>query len=111
MIVDSLVAKEDVGRQSATELAQQNGFGQDTFLKLLVTQLKNQDQTNPVENEEFLAQMAQFTSLEQMVELNKSMKSFSSAAVRSDAVSMLGKDVTISVAADALVGGENAENI
>lgn len=45
----------------------------DAFLRLLTTQLANQDPLNPMEDREFIAQLAQFTSLEQMQELNKTM--------------------------------------
>jgi flagellar basal-body rod modification protein FlgD len=41
-------------------------LGQDTFLRLLTTQLQNQDPTNPVSNEQFVAQLAQFSQLEQL---------------------------------------------
>lgn len=45
----------------------------DAFLKLLVTQLRHQDPLNPVEDKEFIAQMAQFSTLEQVQNLNKTM--------------------------------------
>jgi len=51
---------------SAVSSAGTTSLGQDTFLKLLTTQLQNQDPTNPVSNEEFVAQLAQFSSLEEL---------------------------------------------
>lgn len=45
-------------------------LGQDAFMKLLVTQLKNQDPLAPTDNQEFIAQLAQFSSLEEMEQLN-----------------------------------------
>jgi flagellar basal-body rod modification protein FlgD len=46
-------------------------LGSDVFLRLLVTQLQSQDPTNPVENEDFVAQLAQFTTLEQTTNTNE----------------------------------------
>jgi flagellar basal-body rod modification protein FlgD len=43
--------------------------GKDQFLQLMVAQLKNQDPINPVKNEDFLAQLASFSSLEQLVSI------------------------------------------
>ena len=47
-----------------------NIMGKDDFMKLLITQLQNQDPTAPVDDKEFIAQLAQFSSLEQMQEMN-----------------------------------------
>jgi flagellar basal-body rod modification protein FlgD len=47
-------------------------LGKDAFMKLLVSQLQNQDPINPQSNENFIAQLAQFSSLEQMENLNDS---------------------------------------
>ena len=49
-----------------------NALDKDAFLKLLVTQMQNQDPLSPMEDREFIAQMAQFSSLEQMQNLNTS---------------------------------------
>lgn len=49
-------------------------MNKDAFLNLLVTQLRNQNPLQPMEDKEFISQMAQFTSLEQMQNMNKTMK-------------------------------------
>ncbi len=48
-------------------------MGKDQFLNLLVIQLKNQDPMNPLDSQDFAAQLAQFSSLEQLTQLNDSM--------------------------------------
>ena len=49
-------------------------LGQNDFLKLLVTQLQNQDPLKPIDNQDFIAQTAQFSQLNQMTELVSLMK-------------------------------------
>jgi flagellar basal-body rod modification protein FlgD len=54
-------------------------LGQDAFLKLLTTQLANQDPLKPQDNGEFIAQLAQFSSLEKLTSIETSMKDLSAA--------------------------------
>ena len=54
-------------------------LGQDAFMKLLTTQLANQDPLKPQDNGEFIAQLAQFSSLEKLTSIETSMKELSAA--------------------------------
>jgi len=65
-IMDTYGIQKDKGVQQADDL------NKDAFLSLLVTQMQYQDPLEPAKNEDFLAQMAQFSSLEQMQNLNTS---------------------------------------
>ena len=54
-------------------------LGQDAFLKLLTTQLANQDPLKPQDNGEFIAQLAQFSSLEKLTSIETSIKELATA--------------------------------
>lgn len=75
----------------------QKGLGKDDFLKLLAAQLQYQDPMNPMSNTEFIAQMAQFSALEQMYNLNNSFRLLQQelqGTIMLQAVSLIGKEVT-----------------
>lgn len=59
---------------SAAASSRTDGLGRDAFLQLLVTQLRNQDPLQPIENGEFLAQLAQFSSLEKLTDIETSIQ-------------------------------------
>jgi flagellar basal-body rod modification protein FlgD len=65
---------------------------QDEFLNLLVHQLQNQDPLNPMDNQEFAVQLAQFSSLGQLTEINQKMEG-SGASSASSLASYLGNEV------------------
>ncbi|MBN2618880.1 MAG: flagellar hook assembly protein FlgD [Spirochaetales bacterium] len=83
----------------------QQDMGKDEFLKILITQLQNQDPTKPMEDKEFIAQMAQFSSLEQMKNLNTEFSKVSSQLAGNQVVSLLGKNVTLQGAGGVAITG------
>lgn len=71
-------------------------LGKDDFLTLLVTQLSHQDPMNPMEDTQFTAELAQFSSLEQLTEISAGVDTLNKGTERQDmltAVSFIGKDV------------------
>ena len=73
MYVNTVGSVDDLLRQRNGEAKDSSRLGKDEFLKLLITQLKHQDPVNPVDDKEFIAQLAQFSSLEQMQNLNTNL--------------------------------------
>lgn len=87
------------GRIASKEL------GKDDFLKLLMAQMTNQDPTSPMENTEFIAQMAQFTSLEQMTNMSQNFEKMASMINSSEAQNMIGRSVQIDLGAEQTTTG------
>jgi flagellar basal-body rod modification protein FlgD len=72
-----------------------SALGKDDFLKILITQLSHQDPTQPMEDKEFIAQMAQFSSLEQITNMNEGMSKVADLIASSQAMNLLGRIVDI----------------
>lgn len=71
-------------------------LGKDDFLKILIAQLQNQDPTNPMQDTEFIAQMAQFSALEQTINLTKAFEKFAETQNESQLIqynSFVGRNV------------------
>jgi flagellar basal-body rod modification protein FlgD len=72
-----------------------NSLGKDDFLRLLIVQLENQDPTRPVDDKEFIAQLAQFSSLEQITEMNSALTNLIANYKTNLSYSLLGKKVDV----------------
>jgi len=71
-----------------------NGLTSDTFLKLLIAQLQNQDPTAPVGNDELLQQLSSMRSLQSNIELSDTLKAFNNNQQVASGAAFLGKVVT-----------------
>ena len=78
----------------------------DAFLKLLVAQLKYQDPMNPAEGTEFVAQTAQFTTVEKLTDLVEVQQQMLTAQLTLGAANLVGKDVTYLDASGSPVSGK-----
>ncbi len=93
--LDALTNSYQSNEKSKAE--KEDALGTDAFLKMLVAQLQNQDPLNPMDGTDFSAQLAQFSQLEQLMNLNTSMDSLAnsfSTDSEKDLVSYIGKQVT-----------------
>ena len=86
-------------------------LGKEDFLKLLVEQLKNQDPLNPMESTEFTSQLAQFSSLEQLTNMNESLEYlqlYQSSINNAQAVGFIGK--TVKATGDSIIVKDGSSN-
>lgn len=89
-IQNGQVIAEATPTTKASTVRGSSELGKDAFLQLLTAQMQNQDPLNPSSDTEFIAQLAQFSSLEQMQNLNVSMSN-------QNAFGLVGKNVIINV--------------
>ena len=75
----------------------------DSFLKLLVAQMKNQDPTNPMDSTQYVAQLASFSQVEQSVQMNSKLDQMLQTSALAQADSIIGRTVT---SADGAISGK-----
>jgi len=95
MSIAGLGSVTSTGKEFST--IQSQTLDKDDFLSLLITQLQHQDPLNPTDSVEFTAQLAQFSSLEQLGNVNANLiqlQNFQASINNSQAVSLIGKEIT-----------------
>ncbi|MBD3176257.1 MAG: flagellar hook assembly protein FlgD [Armatimonadia bacterium] len=92
MLVNNVGASTSTGSDFMTEETL-NQLGRNEFLTLLVTQLQNQDPLNPEKDTEFIAQLAQFSQLQETRNLAEATREASLLSVASSAAGMIGRGV------------------
>ncbi len=98
---------------SQSSVTAKKELGKDDFMNLLIAQLKNQDPLNPMKDTEFIAQLANFSSLEQVSNMNKNLEEFLKQQQYQNsvaAVSMIGKEITSVDGEKGIVSGINMED-
>ncbi len=79
------------------ETSGNDSLGKDAFLKILFAQLQNQDPLSPMDDKEFIGQMATFSSLEQLTNMNQTLEKFVDSASQANLIAFsefVGKEVT-----------------
>ncbi|HTN54284.1 MAG TPA: flagellar hook capping FlgD N-terminal domain-containing protein [Anaeromyxobacter sp.] len=112
-VISSLSSLPQVsdGLTTSTTSTASNDLGKDAFLKLLTTQLQNQDPLNPTDDKEWIAQLAQFSSLEQLQNLGTKLDSLvtgQSSSTELNATSLVGKQVLFNASKVGLVQGSTS---
>lgn len=102
MAVD-LIGGGTTAQQQSVDL-QQSTLGQEEFLRILLSQLQYQDPLKPMDNQQFLAQMAQFSSLAQTSQLNDRIDSLLSIQASTQSIGLIGKTVEIQTSSNQEVG-------
>ena len=87
------------GQSSVASMMHEDNLDKDAFLKLLLTELRYQDPISPMADKEFISQLAQFSSMEELQNLNNSLNYFLGAQMQlsflSQGASLMGKEVEI----------------
>lgn len=83
---------------------QSAGIGMEDFLKILMTQLTYQDPLKPMDNQQFMAQMAQFTTLEQTQQLNEKTQQLITNQAALQSVGLIGHAVDFTTASGQVSG-------
>ena len=95
----NIQSNTNISNKNINDSKKVDDLGKDAFLKLMITQLQNQDPLNPAKNEDFIAQLAQFSSVEGIQNINSSIGDLATSFKSSQALeasSLVGRQVQIS---------------
>lgn len=99
------MAVESIGAASAsTQSLQQAMVNQEDLFRILLTQLNYQDPLKPMDNAEFIAQLAQFTSLEQARQSNQNIEALLKIQAADQSIGLIGKTVELATSTGRVVG-------
>ncbi len=97
-----------VGSGAGLSTVQQSGLSEQDFINLFLTQLTFQDPLNPVDNREFLAQLAEFTTIEQDQMINDNLTGLLEIQASTQAIGLIGKSVQITQNGQNIIGSVTA---
>lgn len=103
MDVSPVSTSAPAARSIADTAAKKATLDYDTFLTLLVQQMKSQDPTEPMDATEQIAQLATFSQVEQTIQTNKNLENLLQSSTLNQAGSMIGRTLT---SADGTISGE-----
>lgn len=93
-----------INNTAASQNLQSGTLGMKDFLKILLTQLNYQDPMKPMDNQQFMAQMAQFSSLQQTQQLNANIEKLVTNQASLQSVGLIGRTVDISANGSVITG-------
>jgi len=102
------MAVSSVSANAPAATTKASNLGLEDFMKILLTQLQYQDPLKPMDNQEFMAQIAQFTSLEQTQQLNDKLDQLITNQAALQSVGLIGRTVDISTSTGQVTGTVSA---
>lgn len=94
------------GSPQTTDQTSKTAVDYQSFLRLLVAEMKNQDPTNPMDSTQYVAQLASFSQVEQSVQINNKLDQLLQSSTLAQADALIGRTVT---SADGKMSGQVAE--
>ena len=102
----NVTSATDTARSSATSSTTTSGVDYNTFLQLLVAEMKNQDPTNPMDTSQYMSQFAQLSTVEQAMQTNSKLDALLSSQSLSQADGLIGKTVSFTDSTGASFSGK-----